>query len=405
MTTSMGSGGVEKALINFLEVFPRERYTITLLLVKKEGAFLSYLPKDVNCVELRLKGIQTEEILYYQSFKRVVYNNVRKLRFWTALKICWRKATSEDWFYYLPKKVSGLESLNPFLKQHYDVAICYHIHQAINLAYIAECINADYKIAWVHNDFKNTGFNIRALKSYLMKYDKYFVVSDELLKEFKELMPAELINKVDIFQNIISGSAIKRQAEEFYPSEYDKNKKLRIVSVGRLNEQKGFDIAIDVCKILAVQYPDLVWYIVGEGEERVSLQEKIDCLGLTKNMKLLGNRTNPYPYIKNALLYVQPSRHEGYGIAVAEARALSKPIICTPFAGAFEQIINNKTGMIVPLKVESLAEAIQKCITDSKFREYLEENLKNEFPQRFTNSTDMHKLLECINKAKNDCTT
>lgn len=96
--------------------------------------------------------------------------------------------------------------------------------------------------------------------------DQFFAVSNQLVKEFINIFP-EFKEKISTALNIVPKTEIVMKSEMFYPEEYKKDKFLKLLTVGRLEEQKGYDIAIDVCQIkkcwLAVQ-----WYILGEWEPK-----------------------------------------------------------------------------------------------------------------------------------------
>ena len=93
---------------------------------------------------------------------------------------------------------------------------------------------------------------------------------------------------------------------------------------------------------------------------------------------LLGSKDNPYPYMKECDLYVQPSRVEGFGLSVVEAKILKKIIICTNFDTA-KYIINNEVdGIIVNIDAVSLYEGIAKIIENKNLREQIEKNVKNQ---------------------------
>lgn len=98
-------------------------------------------------------------------------------------------------------------------------------------------------------------------------------------------------------------------------------KYLKILSIGRLDIDKGFDIGIKVINLLVKNGYYIKWYIVGEGNQRGLLETIISNYNLRDKIVLLGEKTNPYPYLADCDIYFQPSRNEGYGIAVAEARA------------------------------------------------------------------------------------
>src|SRR5690606_690821 len=138
----------------------------------------------------------------------------------------------------------------------------------------------------------------------------------------KENFPT-LKSKFDIMYNIVSPEAIRELAKENVPI---RTNAVTLVSVGRLNVQKGFDWAVEALKILVDRGFDLYWHVLGEGEERGRLESKIKELGLESRFILAGIKENPYPYVARADIYVQPSRFEGKSIAIDEAKILAKPI-------------------------------------------------------------------------------
>lgn len=105
----------------------------------------------------------------------------------------------------------------------------------------------------------------------------------------------------------------------------------------------------------------------------------------------MGIKANPYPYLKLCDIYVQPSRHEGYCITLAEARCLKKSIVTTDFAGAKEQIINNDTGFITEFDEEQIYIAVKTLIDDQKIRQKFESNLTK---KKVDTSSEVTKLLK-----------
>ena len=113
-----------------------------------------------------------------------------------------------------------------------------------------------------------------------------------------------------------------------------------------------------------------VW-IVGGGPEERALRELIREKGLEDYVTLLGMQSNPYPYIRQADLYVQPSRFEGHCVTVMEARILAKPILATTTA-AEEQLVDGLTGKLCPPDSASIAAAsiLAKVCRDHIMRAY-----------------------------------
>ncbi|MBI1700571.1 glycosyltransferase, partial [Lactobacillus crispatus] len=151
-----------------------------------------------------------------------------------------------------------------------------------------------------------------------------------------------------------------------------------IVTVGRLTEQKGYDISIKAAKNLRDRGINFKWFAIGEGKDRYKLQRLISKLNLSNNFFLIGRRDNPYPYIKNCDLYVQFSRHEGYGLSVLEARILDKPIVVSDLPVFKEQIKNRWNGLIVHFDQNNLANSIEELYADYRLRNKIKTNVLKE---------------------------
>ncbi len=111
---------------------------------------------------------------------------------------------------------------------------------------------------------------------------------------------------------------------------------------------------------------------------------------LENNFELLGIRENPYPYLKNADIVVQPSRYEGKSMVLDEAKILCKPIVVTNYETVKDQITENE-GLIVHMDAESLCKGIIKMIDEhEKYEKFLEKhNYSNE-----NKINDYYKMME-----------
>lgn len=268
-----------------------------------------------------------------------------------------------------------IEKMLPNLNEEYDIAISYHAPSTIPMFYLIDRMVATKKIVWIHGDVEKTKSVSRLCKTYYEQYDEIVCVSKEAESVFVRNFP-ELKNKTQMIYNIIDKKQIIKLAKESI-SEKLKKDAITIVTVGRLSIEKGIDIAIETCYELIKKGYLLQWFVCGDGAERKALEEKILEYGLTENFILLGNKENPYPYIKQCDIYVQPSRHEGYCLALAEARILCKPIVTTDFAGAREQLGNDK-GMIVSCDVDALELGIEKMIRSNDIKTKYVEALKKD---------------------------
>ena len=151
-----------------------------------------------------------------------------------------------------------------------------------------------------------------------------------------------------------------------------------IVSVGRLVEPKGFDLAISAAGNLNQSKTNFRWYIVGDGPQRTELLQSITAAGLEERVILTGAKENPYVYINNCDIYVQTSRVEGYCLTIGEARILNKPIVSTNFEVVYNQIRDGENGLIAEMNGSSIADAILKISKNESLRSHIINNLRRE---------------------------
>ena len=137
-------------------------------------------------------------------------------------------------------------------------------------------------------------------------------------------------------------------------------------------------MAVEAAKILKSQGVKFKWYFIGEGVCRISLEAMIDQYDLSDMVILAGAQDNPYVYIKNADIYVQTSRFEGYCLTIAEARILNKPIVSTDFDVVHNQIISEENGIIVDMNPKSIADAIVRLYSEKGLCAKLINNLSLE---------------------------
>lgn len=149
-----------------------------------------------------------------------------------------------------------------------------------------------------------------------------------------------------------------------------------IISAGRLVEQKGFDMLVDVAKLVFAKHNDWQWIICGEGENRTELELKIEQYGLAKNVILKGNVNNIQDYYKESALYVLTSRYEGFGLVLTEAKNLGLP--CVSFqcpAGPSEIIENGINGYLIKcFDIQEMADKINVLIENVDERKRFSEN-------------------------------
>ena len=157
--------------------------------------------------------------------------------------------------------------------------------------------------------------------------------------------------------------------------EIDKNY-FSILTIGRLTKEKGPELAVKACKKLIDEGFDVKWYWVGDGNQANYIRNIINELGIEGSFYLLGNKNNPYIYIKKCDIYVQPSKYEAYCTTTNEARILNKPIVTTNVGGMKDQFVDKETALIVNPDEDSIYNAIKILINDEEYRNKLVFSLK-----------------------------
>jgi len=321
---NLAVGGVEKALVNLLNSIDRNLFDIDLLLLQPEEDYLSELNVGINIIRRNITtafGPMIPTLL-----KSLRQHDIFSLTFRLCLKIGYPTLK-------LMKNKFGL-------KRHYDVAISFR--PGICEEIVLNVVNATKKFTWWHHGDFNISISREKLISNWMKFDKIITVSRGIaakIVEFSNTNP----HKICVIPNIIDLAKIKSMAGEENP--YGGLNKLKIVTVSRLSREKSLPTIIETAVELKKSGMEFEWTIVGDGEMRNNLENAITHNDLTNNVILVGQKDNPYPWIKYADMMVHPSKVESFGIVLLEAMALGTPCISAPSLGAFD-LIDGSNGII-----------------------------------------------------------
>ena len=148
-----------------------------------------------------------------------------------------------------------------------------------------------------------------------------------------------------------------------------------ILTVARLDEQKGHRHLIDAFAIVAAHRPNVVLLLAGEGPLEASLRAQCAALGVTDRVKFLGYRRDVPELFEAADVVVLPSLYEGLPLVAIEALAASRPLVATEVDGTPEVVINEQTGLLVPpANPTALAGAIERLVENPEFRSRLASN-------------------------------
>ncbi len=371
---SMNSGGGEKSLLSLLQLFDYEKYDVDLLLFNPSGLFFGMLPPEVNVIsmgsEYELFSLPLAQSVKSFIFKGKISLAAKRILYSRVVNSVKGSSLSRDQlsWKYLRSAISA-----PTKK--YDAAIGY-LEGKPNF-FIADCVDANVKIGYIHNDYRKLQLDPEFDKKVFDKIDYIATVSEEC-KTVLENIFENSKGKFRVIYNITSPKSLEIMSNET-PEEFDGicNKKV-LLTIGRISQQKGYDIAIDAAEILDKKGYDFKWFSIGKGELHGEFEQRIEEKNLQDKFIFLGERANPYPYLKNCDIYVQSSYYEGKSIAIDEAKCFAKPIVATKFTTVHDQLADGETALLAEIDAASVADKIEQLLTDENIAEKLTENLRRE---------------------------
>lgn len=371
---SMNMGGAEKSLLSFLNEISKEfivtnEIQIDLLVANEKGVLMNQVPHYVTKIKtpyiLKLFSMSQKEAIKESVFGLDGF--LLKLMWMVRKKISYIEGNDNERYW------ASNKCMIPKLEKEYDVCLAYM--NGLITYYGIEKVRAKKKYVWVHNEYDKLNYTDIFQKTYFYKADGIITISERCVESLVSHFP-EFKKKIYMIENITSPKVLDFQAADFYPKEYVNEKRVKVLSVGRLSTQKGFDIGIKAMKILKERGKSFVWSIIGEGEEHKALSALITESGLEEEIELLGIRSNPYPYIFNCDVFFQPSRFEGKSITLDEAKILSKPIVVSNYDTVYDSIIHNYNGVICNLDAQCLADGLDRVISSTELRQKLSANLQ-----------------------------
>lgn len=339
-------GGQEKMLIEFLNILDPMKYEVLLLIEEDNGERNDYIDLIPSWVKYRF--LTSKNFMSKIEKSKKSKNILSKLYYSILLKL---------------KKKIAIKNLKEYL-DFSNIIIDYDMGLLRNL----DKLNLKDKkiIGWSHAGIGQVPKNRKKRKN-IEKYN-YIVVINEIMKE-GYLRNYKNLNVVKIY-NFMDFDLIWKKAEESLERNYEEY----IVSIGSLTKNKNHELLIDAFKILKEKYNiKEKLLIIGDGKEKNNLKEKIEKLSLEEEIYLLGQKNNPYKYIKNSILFVLSSISEGLPLTLIESMCLRKMVISTINSGSVEIIGDNKYGQLVKISANKLAEKIYFYLQNDLERKKYEE--------------------------------
>ena len=368
MSHKMNLGGTEKSLLAFINALKGKDIAITLLLVEPGGVLFNEIPQWVK-VEI-LADFDTMKPIIFDPPLHLIKSNIKQLQFISAIKNTIR---------YIKVKTTGNWYLN-YIAVLKNTPIQYPADMAIAFAgpsdfityYVYKCVEAPIKHQWIHFDVSKVIFNTNFGNKFYPHFNTIFCVSENAQLVFNRMFP-KFSHKTEVFKNIISKSKLEALAlsGDTYADGFSG---LRILTLGRLSEEKGQQLIPNIVSKLKQDGINFRWYLIGDGHLTTSIKNQISELNIEKELVLLGSKLNPYGFVKDCDLYVQTSFHEGYCLTVHEAKIFNKPVVITNVASAPNLIAHNTDGFIVDISEEAIYQGVKTLLLDTNLRKRFQKN-------------------------------
>ncbi len=327
LSYSLCIGGIEKALVELLNRLDYSKYDVTLLLEKKEGELLNKINNNVKIYNYNIC-----------NSKNIIYRKIR----------------------------NGLKRLKYLLFNYmkYDFACCYATYsKPCSLLALKSSKNT---ALYVHGDYSQEFNDNNMVLNFFEGQDIYnfkniIFVSKESKDNLIKIMPS-LKDKSIVINNFINNIDIINLSNEKIKEVRNNDRKL-LLYVGRLDEKvKQVSKMIYVVEYLKKNNVDVDFWIVGDGPDYKYYDEIIKTKNLEDNIKMLGSKLNPYPYMKICDYLVITSLHEGFPVTFLEALTLDKKIIST-IAVSDDEIELRDYGYIISHNIDKMKKEVFNILT------------------------------------------
>lgn len=374
-------GGVTKVLANMLNLLDYSKYDIDLLVLHNHENMAVTFPKDVKIIDgspfFSVIDQPIKKLLAQKKFFKVLHKII--------LASCIKTNIIKQIIKNDRKKA---------LHKNYDLEIGF----CDGFSHLYTCYgNTPYKVVWLHSDIKVMNYSqryISIIKKALQNVDMAVGVSDKVRESYEDIY--QLKNCITI-PNLINTDEILNKSLETLPIKYNKNL-INIISVGRLDFSKNYEMLISVHKKLIDDGYNICTYIVGDGTEKSKLEQLIKELNISNSFILLGQKSNPYPYVKNADLFALTSRYEGLPTVILEALTLHVPCISTEVAGV-ASVLKSDYGLIANNSEDDFYEKLKYLLDNPSKLQYFRENLST---YKYDNDAILKKITMLFDGGKNE---
>lgn len=282
--------------------------------------------------------------------------------------ICERMEQAGMRIIYLDKKLGGDVSMIPKLLRviraekpdvvHTHLNVLKYAGLAAKLAGVKKCVHTLHNVA--QKEASGLARKINAFY-YRRGWVTPVALSPEVAKTVLEVYGLEtdwVFNGVDLSRCL--------SKEDYTPS-----RPFSILHIGRFSDQKNHPGLLRAFRLVHEKYPDTVLRLMGDGPCLEETKNLIRELDLEDAVEFLGLQSNVYPFLRDADMFLLPSKYEGVPMTVIEAMGTGLPIVATAVGGVPDMLRDGESGLLPPVEENAVAEAVEKLIASQSLREKL----------------------------------
>lgn len=289
-------------------------------------------------------------LYYYKLFfaggtEHSILKHIKKLYQDYEIFVAYDEEESTDIVLKEIAKYAEVIDLNRIDSIAVDVCIwCSHSRQG-TFQEFAKKVNASHYYYWCHILLFETFPNLEFPEDLMENIEKFICVSKTVKKDIVSKYP-QLESKCEVIENYLDTKEIREKANE--PIEFKiEHDKLNIISVSRIDKDKGFGRIKTICDILDEKKIEYDWYVLGTAFKQETLDEIQSWFQGNNHIHFIGYRNNVYPYIKQMDYLALLTERESWGLVITEALILGVPVIATNFDGVEQQVTDGENGIII----------------------------------------------------------
>lgn len=355
---SLHSRGAERVLVNFVNNLDRNRFCVTLQTLFDVGELRNDIHADVE---------------YKGGLPFVMRGYVQLMKFFSPQ--------------LLYKTIIG---------ERYDIVVAF-LEGAVTRI-VSGCPYPDSKkVAWIHveqHTMPTVSYcyrNEAEVNGCYRRFDRVVAVSQTVRQDIESLLPihCDVLYNINEDEQILALSNASIQESQFSSG-------FNLISVGKLDPQKGFDRLIRIHARLIRDGIVNNLYLVGSGPQESELKRLATELGASDTVHLLGYQPNPYKFVLQSDLFVCSSRFEGLSTAVTEAMILGRPVVSTRCSGAEELLgYDNEYGIVTDNEEDALYHGVRQMLTTPGLLSHYSEQAKVS-SKRFTKASTLPHIEDYL---------